>query len=409
MKRFFTLCLFLITGTLFSSQTILVDPYFSPYAGSADLMTAQDLLIMGEDRWIERGGRNSTGKIWGRTAEQFLFWYNLNMMAAVTQHEVFGHGYRLRELGVTPKRYTVTPWGGATYFKIKSSFKVGEMLAVTVAGLEAESILARDYKMEWIGKGTLDGRLSSTYFQAQQSLFWYTLITQLGRLKNEEISDGNDIDGYIKLQNVSYTDDHLSIGKLTRWSIFNWLDPMTFYAYYAFYYYIATGKSFDFPMIPLSENIRYLPNVKIGYAPYAPEAYLENFFSIGGKPLYFYFKGGKRSFGVGVGYDHIFTGRRGTLGFRFDGWNQGVFLTTATVGDLEETGTAYHPSLKKRRWGGALSFRGTLNLFSHFALFAELGGKTSGYLPGYRLGKEIVTRVGIQIGPNALQQTKQLK
>lgn len=359
---------------------------------------------MGEDHFLRKveGSRNSTTKIWGRTAESLLFWYNVNMLASVTQHEVFGHGYRLRELGVTPKKYTVTPWGGATYFEVGDSFTVGEMLAVDVAGLEAEGILARDYKMEWIRRGEIDGRLSTTYTQAQQSLFWYTLITQLGRLKGEEISEGNDVDAYITLQNASYTDDHLTIGKLTRWSIFNWLDPMTFYAYYAFYYYICTGKSWSFPMISLGEEIRFLPNVRIAYAPYAPEAYLENFFSLSGDPFYFYFKGGKRSFGIGVAYDHLLSGRRGTLGFRFDGWNQGVFLTTATLKDLEKTGTAFRPSLNKRQWGAALSLRGTLNLFPRLALFSELGGKTKGYLPGYRLDKEIVARIGLQFGKNGL-------
>ena len=276
-KRLLALYLILLMRTTIAFQTVMVDPHFSPYSGAANLMTAQDLLIMGEDSLFPGGGRDSTAKAWGRAAEQFLFWSQLNTMTSVVQHEIFGHGYRLRDLGVTPKKYTVTPWGGATYFNVKRSFKVGDMLAVVVAGLEAEAILARDLKMEWMRRGEIDGRLAITYTQAEQSLFWYTLITQLGRLNNDEISEGNDIDGYLELQNASYINDNLTMGQLTRWSVFNWLDPMTFYSYYAFFYYIAEGKSWNFPMIRLRENIRYLPNVKIAYAPYAPEAYLENF------------------------------------------------------------------------------------------------------------------------------------
>lgn len=391
-------------GSALASQTVMIDPYFSPYSGSANLLTAEELIIMGEDKLFPGGGKNTTSKVWGRSIEQLVFWYSIGTMTSVAQHEIFGHGYRLRELGVTPKRYEVTPWGGATYFNVNDSFKVGDMIAVVVAGLEAESILARNLKMEWMRRGEIDGRLSPTYFQAQQSLFAYTIITHMGRLRGDQPTPGNDVEAYIELQNASYIRDNLTIGELTRWAICNWLDPMTFYSFYAFFYYMAEGKSWTFPMIKVNEDIRYLPNVKIAYAPYAPEAYLENFFTIRGEPLYFYFKGGKRSFGTGLAYDRFFSGKRGTIGLKIDGWNQGVFVTPATLGELDDTGEAYRPSLYKRRWGGALSVTSTLNFTKSIALFTELGGKSSGYLPGYGLDKEIVGRIGLRFGPNNLRQ-----
>lgn len=406
MKWISNLFFTLAAGTIFGTQTMMVDPYFSPYSGSANLLFAQELLVWSEDAFFKREGRDTTSRVWGRAAEQILFWYNINILASVTQHEVFGHGYRLRELGSNPKRYTVTPWGGATYFNVSDSFLLGEVLAVVIAGLEAEGVLARDLKMQWIKRGEIDGRLSMCYTQAQQSLFWYTLITQLGRLRGESASSGNDIEAYAELHNAIYKSGKLSIGKLTRWSLFNWLDPMTFYAYYAFFYYIAEGKSWSFPMFQIGEEIRYLPNVRIAYAPYAPEAYFENFLSINGDPLYFYFKGGKRSAGIGVGYDHLFEGKRGTIGFRFDGWSQGVFLTTATAGDFEKGNDVFRSSSNKKRWGMAFSVRSTLNLFSKLALFTELGGKTYGYLPGYGLRKEVVARMGLSIGSNSLVNAK---
>ncbi|MCB1115569.1 MAG: hypothetical protein KDK71_03770 [Chlamydiia bacterium] len=44
-------CLFLlfVAGTSFANQTLLVDPYFSPYSGEANLLFAQNLLIEGRD------------------------------------------------------------------------------------------------------------------------------------------------------------------------------------------------------------------------------------------------------------------------------------------------------------------------------------------------------------------------
>ncbi|NGX50556.1 MAG: hypothetical protein K1060chlam2_00402 [Chlamydiae bacterium] len=392
------LFLLFFTATACASQKILYDRHFSPYAGSADLLFAQELLIWGEDALFDGSGRDTTTKVWGRAAEQLLFWYNINLLASITQHEIFGHGYRLRELGVTPEKYQVTPWGGYTAFEVNDSFLMGELLAVDVAGLEAEGVIARDLKMQWIRRGEIDGRLGALYTQAEQSLFWYTLITQLGRLKGEEALEGNDVESYIAHHNASYPDHALTIGELTRWSVFNWLDPMTFYAYFAFFYYIAEGKSWSFPMIPLGDDLHYLPNIRIAYAPYSPEAYLENFFSIRGEPLYFYIKGGRKSFGVGVAYNRLIAGERGELGLRFDGWNQRVFLSSATVGDFLDGESVFRPVLERRRWGAAASLTMRLNLFSKVGLYSELGWKTSGYLSGYGLKKEVVGRVGITIG-----------
>ncbi|WP_194848086.1 hypothetical protein [Candidatus Neptunochlamydia vexilliferae] len=165
---------------------------------------AQESLIWSVDAMASKGGKQgTTARVWRRGLAQFLFWYNVNMVVAVTQHEVFGHGYRLRELGVRPKGYMVSPWGGWTSFNVGPSFRVGNLQAMVVAGLEAGGILARDLKVQWIGQGEIDGRLSTTYTQAAQSLFWYTLITHRVRLKGDEASDGNDIEAYLKLhQNI---------------------------------------------------------------------------------------------------------------------------------------------------------------------------------------------------------------
>lgn len=389
---------FVLSPPLAFSSKIIYDHDLSPYMGSANLLSAQELLIGGEDFLLPRSGRDSTSKVWGRAIEQFLFWNTLNGLSTVTQHEVFGHGYRLRELGVTPDKYVVAPWWGSTHFKVNDSFLVGNLLAIDVAGLEAEGILARSLKMQWIRCGEIQGRLSSIYTEAQQSLFWYTIITQLGKLKGEEGSEGNDINSYIALHNASYEDSTLTTERLTFWSMFNWLDPMTFYAYYAFFYYIAEGKPWKFPMIPLGETVRYLPNVRIGYAPYGPEAYWENFFSVHEGLFYIYFKGGRSSFGFGTSYSRSIAEDKLTLGFNLDGWNHRVFLSTATVGEFERGETVFRPVLNKSRWGAAFSLAAELRLFSSFGLYSECGVKTSGYLPGHRLGEGLFVRLGLSIG-----------
>lgn len=389
-KLFF--CVFFIVP-IFADQIMLVDPYYSPYTGANDLLFAEWGLTKLED-YIHPDQGDSTVSIMGRGLEQVI-WASLNQVTSITQHEVFGHGYRLRELGVTPKKYVINLSGGSTYFRVKDSFLAGNMQAVVVAGLEAESILARTAKMDWMQKGSIDGRLAMTYFDAQQSLFFYTLITHLGRLEDNVRMPGNDVDAYEDLLNAIYPSSHMTIGQLSLWSAFNWLDPMTFYSLFSWFYYIAEGKPWAFPTIKLGEKIRYLPNVKIGYAPYGPEAYLENFFSIDSHPLYFYLKGGQRSAGTGLFYDYLIEKKQVSFGLHVDGWIQSHYISSGTVGDLDDGRSVAAPGGKV--WGIAASIISRIRLYSSLRLFCELGGKTAGYLPGYSLSGGLVIRGGITL------------
>lgn len=390
----------LFSSSLFANPALIVDPYFSPYTGGNDLLFAEWALIKTGEYFHSPKIKDTTSAVWRRTLEQ-AGWLSLNTVSCVVQHEVFGHGYRLRELGVTPSQYVIGIGEGATYFEVDDSFRIGEMLAVDVAGLESEAILAQIAKMHWIQNRTIDGRLGMTYFLAEQSLFWYTLITHLGQIEDKSVPEvsGNDVESYITLLNASYPSEDLTIGTLTLWASFNWLDPMTFYSLYSWFYYIAVGKPFAFPMIELQKEIYYLPNSKIGYAPYGPEVYFENFFSLQKHPLYLYIKGGKRSVGIGGYYDYLFSGDRGAIGFHFDGWVQSQFISNATFADFIEGNSVASSALKNKVWGLAASVSGHLNLFSPCVqLYAEIGGKTAGYLPGYALGSGVVARIGLVFG-----------
>lgn len=388
---------FCLPFCLYSSQTIVYDIDFSPYSGSYNLLLGESALLAYRDCFGTKDEENTTLKIVGRVLEQGFVWDIINATTTVVQHEVFGHGYRLRSLNQKIFGYEIAPYEGGTFFQLDPSFKVGELLAVDVAGLEAEAILARRVKLHWISKGSIDGRLSTLYTGAEQSLFWYTLLTKGQIDGGEEIAEGNDVKAYIDLLNAYYPDSDLTIGDLTRIAFINWADPMTFYAYFSWIYYVSLGKSWTFPMIRITDKIKYLPNALIGYAPYGVEGYFENFFSIEGRPLYIYFKGGKRSFGFGSEYHYLLTSSKGALGGKFDVWNQNRFLTSATIEDLAEGKDISSPALNTRTWGMAASLISRFYVSTNFGFFAELGGKTAGYLPGYSLSGGLVLRVGLSV------------
>ena len=395
MKKFIlSICLFSTLKLLSSEQMVLIDPYLSPYAGAANLLAADAAVINLKDKILPP----KNGEVITRTLEQLLLWTPICSLTTVAQHEIFGHGYRLRSLGVTPHSYTVSIDGGATYFSPGRDFEAGKMLAVDVAGLEAESILAWDLKMKWMKERGIDGKLSSLYFFSQQSLLFYTLITRSDRKNHGDLS-GNDIESYLKIHRILFPEQDLSLGSLSKWAFLNLLDPMTFYSCYAYFYYIKGGQPLMMPMLNLKEDLYYLPNIKVGFAPYAPEAYFENFILYQDLPIYFYIKGGKRSFGIGGVYDYLLFGSWGHLGFKFDLWNQGHFMSTLTMEQIERPFPPPLPEiLSKRAFGGALSLRGSFRFGEEKALFAEVGGKTSGYLPGYGLEKGAVVRIGLQFG-----------
>ena len=181
-----------------------------------------------------------------------------------------GMAIGIRELDQSVEGYEITLLGGSTSFKVEETFPVGKMQAITVAGLEAEAVLALKMKAHWIRDHEIDGRLSTLYTAAQQSIFWYTLITKLGEIESPSPFSGNDVESYLATLNLTYPDELLTIGDLTQWASFSWLDPMTYYAYFSWFYYIATACPWHFPMFQLTDCVEYLPNVRIGYAPYAP-------------------------------------------------------------------------------------------------------------------------------------------
>lgn len=387
-----------MTSLSYGSNTVLIDQYYSPFMGSQDLLAVQQLMIDGEDYLFPKkeSQPNTYWHIFGRGLEEYFIWNQVDMLAAVTQHEVFGHGYRLRELGETPAGYYITPWGGGTRWEYNGALAVGKVTAVSVAGLEAEAIMARDMKMQWMRDGVIDGRLAPTYTQVAQSVFWYTLVTHLGKTESNGLV-GNDVSSYIYLLNATYGNNKYNHSSLMKMALYNLIDPMTFYAYISMFYYIGTGEtSWKFPMFTIRNNIQYLPNIRIGYAPYAPEAYFENFFVINHEPVYVYVKGSGKSLGVGAAFDNIWFYSKGAIGFRVDGWHQNKFITSATLDDLDATGTAYRPTLKERIWGGALSVTGTMKVSQKLKLYGEIGGKSAGYLPGYPLEAAAIGRLGLR-------------
>src|SRR5579872_3556340 len=81
-------------------NNFIVDPYLSPYVGADDLLIAHKLVQHSSlQRLTDLYKTNpATWAKCSRAAELFLFWEPVNYMSMLVQHEVFGHGFRLRTI-----------------------------------------------------------------------------------------------------------------------------------------------------------------------------------------------------------------------------------------------------------------------------------------------------------------------
>lgn len=392
---------------------VIVDQDFSPYAGGQDILTGFKLLQLSEDLLLPPKEEPSEG-FWpctGRFAELVLVWNPLGEVASVTQHEVFGHGYRIRDIpsnhvkvtgykiGV-PFPYSLSG-GGATEFKMSDKTTVAEYNSITIAGIEAQDILARQVKMKWLSDKRIDARTSQLYFISQQSLFLYAVASYGEDGSSSDPFSGNDLESYVHWMNRLYPNDKISISHLKEQSYYNFLDVFTFYSVYAWWNYVLTGKQMPLPMLEIGK-VSYLPGFKVTMAPYGLEKNLENYFIINGVPLFVYVKWGEHGdvgyYGAGIDYDQLFSWKGGIFGFKIDIWGQPDFMQPTLVFDVFDGASAASPKLRDRSVGFAGSLISRWYLGGKdlpFYLYTEAGYKSKGYLPGYSLWSGFVGRIGL--------------
>ena len=163
-----------------------------------------------------------------------FIWEPLNRFAVTAQHEVFGHGYRIRSLRNTKLMGfhldLPFPYGdssGATYFSESQRVTVSDRLLVAIAGAESEYILATLQKNKWIAEGKIDPRTSNLYTESKLGTLLYALSTDSTQKDEKEIN-GNDLLGYLNLLKEAYPDHSLSFSKLKNSLYFNLLDLSIF-------------------------------------------------------------------------------------------------------------------------------------------------------------------------------------
>ena len=374
---------------------ILFDIDFSPWAGGEDLLFTT--------RGFERVIPKILGDIppfkdlkltFGRLSQMVSAWLPLNYLAVVTQHEIFGHGYRIRDLSDYAKvtGYSIgTPppygagGGGTNYIIDESGITITELCSIASAGVEATAILANLTKFKWIKPRKIDPKQTALYLLAQHDISNYIGSMKIIR-KHAYNPHEHDINAYLFYLNATYPASHMSSSRLRSLCWVNIIDPFTFYSIGGWFYYLATGKSMKIPMIPLSQGVRMLFGTRLGLTPFGPELYFENYFSAGGKCYYGYLRLGKHAHNNYDGCGAILplsTSEHWNLGLTLNIWRQPKLLL----------------HLNSSRHSVSYGISGSLSFDYHwmdtFGGEIQFGWKTEGFLPGYSLFESPIIRGGL--------------
>lgn len=367
---------------------ITIDPYLSPIVGA-------DLMILGlrgyqalDDTLLPNTECDTYfPMVLGRTAK-FLFEGTFSMFLMVSQHEVFGHGYRSRVVHVPVTGYKIEPFSGVTFIDDEMSFKsINEQTALIAGGMEATGILSKRIRTEWLESHNIDSREASLYLASSlMDQPQYILRAPKFEIEQENELDGHDVNSYVKAVNYWYGERVLSQSNLKMKALIDFLDPYLFYSLYSIGNYIIEGSQTfcHYPMFTIGDY-QYLPSFRLSLAPFGPEYQMFNHIRSPENMIIATLRygntAGRRSYGITYETFHYWQPDQCALDFRVDLWQQPK-LFTPFITDTNE-------------FGAALSLLCRYQVFERLQLMGQLGYKTKGFIPGESLKQGVIARIGL--------------
>ena len=373
---------------------LLVDRALLPGAGATITNGVARLVARGEDRFVPLRLFRDEGKLRRGTNAAYrllklgLFDDPQENWFRVANHEVFGHGGRLRELFDGHISYELPPpppygrGGGATFFDFTRTPTVEEVLAVSVGGMEANYVLARALAQDAMTDGRWNYRDALRYFYSEYDTISY--IRSVDPLEEE----GHDVGDFLRIYNNVATkagEETMSSRQLRRNVLASFANPLLAYSYYStFVSYVWLGRTTaPLPMIHFGAT-RYLPMLRFHLTSFGTEFVLDNAFVRNGRFI-----------------DVTMTSGQ-TVGART--WSVGALATRiAAVKDwtIGGQGTVWH----RPEWGEQVAVTASRGLAARaarsLAFVAEGGYKTAGFAPGDRLHEGAFLRIGVALTPSA--------
>ncbi len=394
-------------ATAQATYTIEIDRNLSAPVGAENLLTVHRALYALENRFLKprlfdesTAGRKSAGMLY-RLGKTVLVDNVADHLVMLTQHEVFGHGARLREFGFERISYrlsVVPPYGrgdgsasGLTAPYRRTTRH--ERISVITGGSEANTLLSNSIRSRWLQRGRIHSREIVLYLLASLDLTGYILQTRFSS------GDGanNDIRNYLRELNAleghhDRNDYRLTLKSLSIQSMIRFLDPTVLRAMYAYSVpYLLRGM--DDTSLPALRfgRVEYLPSIRLGLTPFGSVVHLENLFVASGRVLNVHVRYGIPAFhhfgGFGVTYNHLDVHRDITLGSRIEFWHQPPLLLGGKTARTKAKG------IGGGLWADVRYRLSSIDLAP--ALSLRIGYKTDGFLEGEPLHRGLVMRFGV--------------
>lgn len=362
---------------------IILDKDFSPLVGSAGLISVWRAYMSLDDHLYPSSQGDTSGYMMlGRLGKLALEDVALST-GMVTQHEIFGHGWRAREFNIPVFKYLVRPYSGYTEFQLNkyNQLSPSERIAFTAGGMEADGILAKQLRNRWLDTKSIDEREGHFYLITALDQTLYVMNTrQAGNVDYED-----DVQAYVQQLNNWFGKPVLNQRKLRHKERVDFLDPYLWYSLYSMGHYLLDGtQCFEYPMIPIGDY-QYLPGFRLALAPYGPEYQFINYVRAPDCTLQITLRysntGGKNSQGLILETTRLWTADCLSFDGRFDMWCQPELFTQQA-----------HQAT--RDVGGAASVVARYRIVNNFELMGQLGYKSTGYMPGEALRRGPIVRAG---------------
>jgi len=224
-----------------------------------------------------------------RFSKLFLTNYLITDFAMTMNHERFGHGYRMLEVGgsIDEVVYNMPPPFNNEFSYISlnypSNFTKQQEIMINLSGSETNLIATDIMRKNILLDESFNYNYGLAYLYGSNDMPGYTAF----------ITDPNaDPNRYRNNINDLYGGEPLTRNKMKAYSfIAIFTDPMNFYALKSvFYDYIIKGRhSPRVGMIKLTKRLKYLPRFRFEYTPYGPELVYQNYFKLDSKLMQFSF------------------------------------------------------------------------------------------------------------------------
>lgn len=392
--------------------TVAFDRNQTEVFGAGNLITAHKALYTFQDGYVpdtlfmeNRGYKKAVGFFY-RMARFCLLDAQLDYLTILTQHEVFGHGARYREMGYKENSFHLNlffPYGDGSGYARSGQMPTGarhptnhERIAMAFAGNEANQVLSDRMEVNMLLAGDIHYRQASLFLASRNNLPAYIWRTRL-------LSGGggtfasDDIQSYVMDMNSMYAGygltKQISVKTLSTECLLSLLDPIQAYSAYTIIvsYGVKGHKKLGrLPMIPLGP-VDYLPSFNYSLTPFGAQFHMIN-----------YLKWDQRLFSARFSYG------QGVLNPSYGIQLSAYHLLQKPWLEIDAQGECWsqQPLTVRRSAAGTSAFQlggaGMLSLYAHplknmrnIGLYVQAGYKTKGYMLGEDLDRSLILRYGL--------------